>query len=193
MRWASPPESVVEDQGAGRSQGPRRPAFRVLLGFAEYFPEFSARRRSAQPAGRKSSSPCIAQQVSRRCSGGRGTSQVTYTSGRKFTDAAQAVALAGLAAATLDVKAEAAGAVAALARFGEHGEQFADRREDSGIGRGIRARRAADRRLIDLDHFVDLLGAFNRPERARTLHRAIQLLRERAIENVVHQSGFSRS
>ncbi len=70
-------------------------------------------------------------------------------------DAAQAVALAGFAAAALHVEAEAAGLVAAFARFGQHGEEIANGREDSGVGGGIRARRAADGRLIDLDDFVD--------------------------------------
>src|ERR1700720_2367937 len=81
-------------------------------------------------------------------------------------DTAQPVALAGFAAAALHVEAEAARLVAALARFREHGEEFADRREDAGVGRGIRARRAADGRLIDLDHLVDLCRAFDRAERA---------------------------
>src|SRR5207245_7874898 len=74
-------------------------------------------------------------------------------------DATQAVPLAGLAAAAFYIEAEAAGAVAALARFGEHGEEIADRREDAGVGGGVRARRAADGRLIDFDDFVDLVGA----------------------------------
>ena len=65
------------------------------------------------------------------------------------------------------LKLKRPGLVAALARFGQHGEEFADRREDAGVGRGIRARRAADGRLIDLDHFVDLLGAFDGAELRR--------------------------
>ena len=89
-------------------------------------------------------------------------------------DAAQAVALAGFAAAAFHVEAEAAGLVAALARFGQHGEEFADRGEDAGVGGGIRARRAADGRLVDLDDFVDVLGAFDFAERAGPLHRAIE-------------------
>src|SRR5580658_5587444 len=74
-------------------------------------------------------------------------------------DTAQAIALAGFAAAAFDVEAEAAGAIAAFARFGKHGEQFADGREDAGVGGGVRARRAADGGLIDLDNFIDLVGA----------------------------------
>ena len=58
---------------------------------------------------------------------------------------------------------------------------------------GIRARRAADGRLIDLDDFVDLRGAFDFAERAGAFHRAVQRLRQRAVENVVHQRGFSRA
>ena len=46
--------------------------FELLRGSAEYFPEFSARRRSACPAGRKSSGLCSARKAFRRCSGGRG-------------------------------------------------------------------------------------------------------------------------
>ena len=52
-------------------------------------------------------------------------------------DAAEAIALAGFAAPAFYVKAEAAGAIAALARFGKHGEKLANRREDAGVRRGI--------------------------------------------------------
>ncbi len=99
--------------------------------------------------------------------------------------------MAGFAAAAFDVEAEAAGTIAALARFRKHGKQFADGRENAGVGGRIRARRAADGRLIDFDDFVDLAGAENFAERAGWLHRAIKLLRQRAIENVVHQRGFA--
>src|SRR5437016_13674423 len=68
-------------------------------------------------------------------------------------DAAETVTLAGFAAAALHVKAEAAGPVAAFARFRKHGKEIADGREDAGVGGGIRAWRAADRSLIDLDYF----------------------------------------
>ncbi len=70
-------------------------------------------------------------------------------------DLDHAVALAGLAAAALDVEAEAARLVAARARFLGAGEQLADRREQAGVGRRIRARRAADRTLADIDHAID--------------------------------------
>ena len=72
-------------------------------------------------------------------------------------DAALAFALAGFAAAALDVEGEAAGLVAALAGFGEHGEEVADGGEDAGVGGGVGARGAADGRLVDLDDFVDLV------------------------------------
>src|SRR5713226_7909776 len=74
-------------------------------------------------------------------------------------DAAEAIALAGFAAATFDVEAETAGTVATFARFREHGEKLANRGENAGVGGGIGARGAADGSLVDLDDFVDLLGA----------------------------------
>src|SRR6266852_1234229 len=88
-------------------------------------------------------------------------------------DAAQAIALAGFAAAAFYVEAEAAGTVAALARFGEHGEKL------------------ADGGLVDLDDFVDLIGADDFAMRSGRLLRAIEFLGERAIKNVVDESGFA--
>src|SRR5260370_28543592 len=72
-------------------------------------------------------------------------------------DAAEAVALAGFAAAAFHVEAETARAVAALARFREHGEEVADGRENAGVSSGIRARGGADGGRVDLDDCVDLL------------------------------------
>src|SRR5882762_7535553 len=106
-------------------------------------------------------------------------------------DAAQAVALAGFAAATFYVEAEAAGTVAAFAGFGEHGEQLANGREDTGVGGGIGARGAADGGLVDLDNFVDLICADDFAMRAGRFLRAIEFLREGAVKNVVDQSGFA--
>ena len=88
-------------------------------------------------------------------------------------DASLPVALAGFAAAAADVEAEAPRLVAALARLGQHGEKVADGREDLRVGGRIGARRAANRRLIDADDFVDLLRAGERFMRARLLARAV--------------------
>src|SRR6266852_228678 len=106
-------------------------------------------------------------------------------------DAAKAIALAGFAAAALHVEAEAAGAVTAFARFRKHGEEIADRREHAGVSGGIRPRGAANGGLIDLDDFVDLLGAEDFPVRGGRFGRTVKLLREGAIENVVDESGLA--
>ena len=82
-------------------------------------------------------------------------------------DLDDAVALAGLAAAALDVEGEAAGLVAARLGFGQAGEPVADRREGAGVGRGVGARRAADRRLVDVDDLVEVLQALDAVVRAR--------------------------
>ena len=82
-------------------------------------------------------------------------------------DLDDAVALAGFAAAALDVEREAAGLVAARFGFGQAGEPVADRREGAGVGRGVGARRAADRRLVDVDDLVEVLEAFDAVVRRR--------------------------
>ena len=102
-------------------------------------------------------------------------------------DLDHAVALAGLAAPALDVEREAAGLVAAGLRLRQAGEPFADRRERAGIGRGVRARRAADRRLVDVDHLVEVLQALDGVVRGRGLRRAVELARHRLVERVDQQ------
>ena len=72
-------------------------------------------------------------------------------------DLDRAVAGARLAAAALDVEREPALEVAAHLRLGRRGEQLADVVEDAGVRRRVGPRRAADRRLVDVDHLVDVL------------------------------------
>ena len=102
-------------------------------------------------------------------------------------DLDDAVALAGLAAAALDVEREAAGLVAARLALGQAGEPFADRRERARIGRGIGARRAADRRLVDVDDLVEVLDAVDAVVRGRGLAGAVEPPRQRLVERVDQQ------
>ena len=73
-----------------------------------------------------------------------------------------AVALAGLAAAALDVEREAARLVAAHLRVGRERVELADVGEEVGVRRRVRAGRAADRALVDLDHLVEDLDPLDR-------------------------------
>src|SRR5205823_7883714 len=88
-----------------------------------------------------------------------------------------AVALAGLAAPALDVEAEAPRLVAARLGLRQAGEPFADRRERAGVGRGIAARRAADRRLVDIDDLVEMFEPVDAVVRGRGLRGAVELAR----------------
>src|SRR5262249_3622819 len=99
-------------------------------------------------------------------------------------DLDHAVALAGLAAPALDVEGEAAGLVAARLRLGQAREPFADRGERAGIGRRMAARRAADRRLIDVDHLVEMFEALDTLVRGRGLGGAVELARDRLVERI---------
>src|ERR1700722_5434244 len=106
-------------------------------------------------------------------------------------DAAETVALAGFAAAALYVETEAAGFIATSAGFGKHREEFANRSEDTCVRCGIGARSAANGRLIDFDHFINILYAENFAVSGRSLRSAIELLCKGAVQNVIHESGFS--
>ena len=86
-------------------------------------------------------------------------------------DGDDAVALAGLAPPAFHVEREAARPEPAGPGVRHHREQVADEREQPGVGRRVRARRAADGRLIDLDHLVDELDAVDAIVRARARRR----------------------
>ena len=70
---------------------------------------------------------------------------------------------------------------------GRRGEPFADRREGAGVGRRVGARRAADRRLVDVDDLVDVLEALDAVVRGGRERGAVQLARHRVVERVDQQ------
>ncbi len=107
-------------------------------------------------------------------------------------DAALALALARLAPSTLHIEAEAPRLVAALSAIGQHGKQIADGCEHAGIGGRVRTRGPADRRLIDLDHLVELVGPMHRLMCPRLLAGFVQLARQRAVQDVVDKRGLTR-
>jgi hypothetical protein len=98
-----------------------------------------------------------------------------------------AVAGAGLAAAALDVEREPARLVAADLRLRGGGEQLPDVVEHAGVGRRVGPRGTADRALVDVHDLVELVHAGDADVLARHGARAVQLLRERAVEDVVDQ------
>ncbi len=69
----------------------------------------------------------------------------------------------------------------------KEGEPFADRRERAGIGRGIRARGAADRRLVDVDDLVDMLQALDAVVRRRAFAGVVEFTRDRLVQRVDQQ------
>ena len=107
-------------------------------------------------------------------------------------DPQDAVPLAGLAAPALDVEGEAPRLVAAHLRLGQLGEQVADIGKDAGVGGRVGARRAADRRLVDVDDLVELLEPDDGVNRAGALPGAVESLGQGLVQGVEHQGRFSR-
>ena len=102
-------------------------------------------------------------------------------------DLHKAVAAAGLAAAALDVEREAAGAVAAGLCVSRGGEQVADVGKQARIGRGVRARRAADGALVDDDCLVEVLDALEAVVPAGADARTVQHGRELFADDLVDE------
>ena len=105
----------------------------------------------------------------------------------------EAVAAACRAAAVAGVEAERAGGVSALARCGRLGEKLADAIEGPDIAGGVRARRLADRRLIDEHHIAHLVAAFQRAMRAGRFGRPAFRLQQGGVEDILYERRLARA
>src|SRR5205823_14833854 len=72
-------------------------------------------------------------------------------------------------------------------------EQIADIGEESSVGRRVRARSAADRRLVDVDHLVDQIQSIDPRVGKRRRMATIEMLREQWIECLVDERRFARA
>src|SRR5688500_17803229 len=108
-------------------------------------------------------------------------------------DLHESVALAGLATPPLHVEGESSGSVPADLGVGQLGEQLANRREEPGVGRGVRARRATDRTLVDVDALVDEIETADAIARARNDPRAIEMPGQRTVQDVLDERRLPRA
>ena len=104
-----------------------------------------------------------------------------------------AVALARFAAAALDVEAEPAAVVPAQLRVRRRRKQRADQIEQPRVRRGIRARRLADRALVDVDDLVEMLDALHAGVRPGADARAVQIVQQPLFDDFVDQTRFARA
>ncbi len=103
-----------------------------------------------------------------------------------------AVAVTGLAAPTRDVEAESARQIAAGLRLGQLGVKITDQVEQLDVGRRVGARGAADRRLIDVDDFVEVLKTNDAVVNARLRDGSVQVTRRRLAQDVPDQGALAR-
>ena len=108
-------------------------------------------------------------------------------------DLEHAVAFALLAAATLDVEAEAPGQVAPRLALRQLGEQFTQRREQAGVGGGVAPGGAADGSLVDVDDLVHQLQALDGPVLAHHVGALVQLVGQGLVQDLVHQGALART
>ena len=101
--------------------------------------------------------------------------------------------LACFAPAAFDVEREPARSIPTGPRGGQHCEQLADKGEQSRVGRGVRARCAPNRRLVDLDHLVHEIGTVDATMGPGGLRRPIEIPCQRPIQDVVDEGRFPRT
>src|SRR5690606_18543639 len=95
------------------------------------------------------------------------------------------------AAASLDVEGKAPRLIASRLGFRQSSEPVANRRESARIGRGIGARRAADRRLINVNHLVQIFQPFDAVMLRRMLARAHDPARGSLEQGLDKQGGLA--
>ncbi len=108
-------------------------------------------------------------------------------------DVLEAGAAAGRAAAVAGVEAEHAGAVAALQGERLDREELADLVERADVARRVRARRLADRALVDEDRVGQPVGAEQRFVRARRFGGLAEVARQRRRQHVLDQRALARA
>src|SRR6185437_11049324 len=101
------------------------------------------------------------------------------------------IALTRLAASAPNVEAEPAGRIAARPRLWKLGEEVADGSEQAGVGGGIRARRAADRILVNADDLVEMLSALDAVVLGWGGEGAEVAGGEGGVEDVIHQGALA--
>ena len=101
------------------------------------------------------------------------------------------VPLAGLAAPALNIEAKAARPVSPRLGLWQGGEPFADWREGAGICGRVRARRAPDRALVDVDDLVEIFKPGDRVARGGGLPRTIEPHAGGFEQGFDHQGGFA--
>ena len=106
-------------------------------------------------------------------------------------DADVAVARAGVAATAGHVEGEPAGLVAPDPRLVGPREELADVVEHPRVGGGVGAGRAPDGLLVDVDDLVEGRDPVDAPVAPGDRARAVHLLHERPVEDVVHQGALA--
>ena len=108
-----------------------------------------------------------------------------------------AVALAGFAATPAlggsDVERKPPRPVTALARHRHLGHQLANGGEQAGVGGGVGARCAANRRLVDIDDLVEQIQASDVVVGRGFGVGAVDAARRSGVQGVVDQGGLART
>ncbi len=101
------------------------------------------------------------------------------------------VSAASLATTALDIKAKAASCIAARLRFYSLCKNITNVIEHPGISGRIRARRPANRRLININHLVKLPPPDQIIMLTRFAISAVQITRQPLMENPVNQGTLA--
>ncbi|MBA7669098.1 hypothetical protein ES703_77226 [subsurface metagenome] len=97
----------------------------------------------------------------------------------------------GFTAPALNVEREPPRSIAPHSGLRDSGKKLTDRSKGAGIGGGVAAGGASDRRLVDIDHLVNMLNADNAIALPCSFPRAIEELCQLLIQNIVNKGALA--
>ena len=102
-----------------------------------------------------------------------------------------AITPTGLTSASFYVKTEPPGLVSSHPGFGQHGKEFADMGESTGVSSWIGAWCSTDRTLINVDHFINVMNSLDGFDAADPSLKAIKFLAQGSIDNTIDQAALA--
>ncbi|MBA7709009.1 hypothetical protein ES703_117916 [subsurface metagenome] len=103
----------------------------------------------------------------------------------------KSLATTGFTAPTLNIEGKTTRSVASHPRLRDGGKKLTNRGKGAGVGGWITTRGAPNRRLVNIDHLINMLNTDDTIAITRSFPRPIEELCQLLIQNLVNKGAFT--